>query len=116
MLGSEFGGDRPSALNVRHGYYTCSMSRVTKRELNQRTAAVLDQVTDADDVVVTERGLPRWRVSAFRDQSSPLARMEREGRYSPPTSNPAPWPSQPGGPTYTDAQVEELLDEMSGDH
>jgi len=92
------------------------MSIVTKRELNQNTAAVLEQVTDADDVVVTERGMPRWRVSVFHNQGSPLARMEREGRYSPSASNPAPWPAQPGGPTYTDAQVESMLDEMSGDH
>lgn len=92
------------------------MPQVTKRELNQRTAAVLGQVTDSDDVVVTERGLPRWRVSAFRDQSSPLARMEREGRYSPPASDPTPWPSNPGGPAYTDAQVAALLDEISGEH
>lgn len=92
------------------------MARVTKRELNQRTAAVLDQVTDAEDVVVTERGMPRWRVSAFRGQGSRLAQLESEGRYTPAASNPASWPSRPGGPIYTDAQVEALLDEISGDH
>ncbi|MGL4744539.1 MAG: type II toxin-antitoxin system Phd/YefM family antitoxin, partial [Dermatophilaceae bacterium] len=42
------------------------MQTVTKRELNQHTAAVLDQVTETNDVVVTERGTPRWRVSAVR--------------------------------------------------
>ncbi|MBS9534697.1 type II toxin-antitoxin system prevent-host-death family antitoxin [Mycobacterium sp. M1] len=92
------------------------MSTVTKRELNQRTAVVLDQVTETDDVVVTERGTPRWRVSAFRDHSSRLARLEREGRYSPPSPDPTPWPSLPGGRPYTNAQVEALLGEMSGDH
>jgi len=92
------------------------MQMVTKRELNQRTAAVLDQVTDTDDVVVTERGKPRWRVSAVRDQDTALARLEREGRYTPPASEPAPWPRHPGGTAYTEAEVDALLDEMRGDH
>ncbi|UNX55651.1 type II toxin-antitoxin system prevent-host-death family antitoxin [Georgenia sp. TF02-10] len=92
------------------------MLTVTKRELNQRTAAVLDQVTDTDDVVVTERGKPRWRVSAVRDLDTALVRLEREGRYTPPASEPAPWPSRPGGPPYTGTQADALLDEMRGDH
>lgn len=92
------------------------MRTVTKRDLNQHTASVLDRVTDASDVVVTERGEPRWRVTAFRTQDAPLVRMERDGRYAPPVSAPAPWPSRPGGPRYTDAEVETLLDEMRGGH
>ncbi len=92
------------------------MQTVSKRELNQRTAAVLDQVTDTDDVVVTEQGKPRWRVSVVRDRDTALARLEREGRYTPPTSDPAPWPSRPGGPAYTEADADALLDEMRGDH
>lgn len=92
------------------------MQTITKRELNQRTAAVLDQVTDQDDVVVTERGKPRWRVSTVRDQDTTLARLEREGRYTPPASEPAPWPRHPGGPTRTGAEADALLDEMRGDH
>lgn len=92
------------------------MRRVTKRELNQRTAAVLDQVTDTDDVVVTERGKPRWRVSTVRHNDTPLARLEREGRYTPPSSTPAPWPRRPGGPAYTEDQADALLDELRGDH
>lgn len=92
------------------------MQTVTKRELNQHTAAVLDQVTDAADVVVTERGKPRWRVTAVRDHDTVLARLEREGRYTPPASDPVPWPARPGGPAYTAAEAEALLDEMRGDH
>lgn len=92
------------------------MKTVTKRELNQHTAAVLDQVSDAEDVVVTERGKPRWRVSTVREQDTALARLEREGRYSPPASTPTPWPSRPGGRAYTDGEVDALLDEMRGDH
>jgi antitoxin (DNA-binding transcriptional repressor) of toxin-antitoxin stability system len=92
------------------------MQTVTKRELNQHTAAVLDRVTEADALVVTERGKPRWLVSAVRDRESPLQKLEREGRYTPPASTPAPWPTSPGGPPYTDAEVASLLDEMRGDH
>ncbi|MGL5819084.1 MAG: hypothetical protein ACRCYR_16080 [Phycicoccus sp.] len=92
------------------------MQAITKRELNQRTAAVLDQVTDLNDVVVTERGTPRWRVSTVRDLDTALDRLEREGRYTPPAAEPAPWPRRPGGPAYTDADVDALLDEMRGDH
>jgi prevent-host-death family protein len=92
------------------------MRTITKRELNQRTAAVLAQVTDTDDVVVTERGKPRWRVSMVRDRDTALARLEREGRYTPPASEPAPWPRHPGGPTYTQAEADALIDQMRGDH
>lgn len=92
------------------------MQTITKRELNQRTAAALARVTDTDDLVVTERGKPRWRVSAVLDQDTALARLEREGRYTPPTSEPAPWPTEPSGPSYTEAEADALLDEMRGDH
>ena len=92
------------------------MEKVTKRDLNQHTASVLERVTRAGAVVVTERGTPRWRILAFDGQDAPLARMEREGRYSPPSSTPAPWPSHPGGPKYADTEVEALLDQMRGDH
>lgn len=92
------------------------MRTITKRELNQQTAAVLDKVTDTDDVVVTERGKPRWRVSAVRETDSGLARLEREGRYTPPASEPAPWPEAPGGPSYSADEAEALMDEMRGDH
>lgn len=92
------------------------MQSITKRELNQNTAAALDKVTETDDLVVTERGKPRWRVTAIRDGESALARLEREGRYTPPLATPAPWPAHPGGPSYADAQVDALLDEIRGDH
>lgn len=89
---------------------------VTKRELNQQTAAVLDHVTDTDEVVVTERGKPRWRVSTVKEQDTALARLERDGRYTPPSSTPTPWPTHPGGPTYSDSEARALLDEMRGSH
>lgn len=92
------------------------MQTVTKRDLTRHTAAVLDRVTDADDVVVTERGKPRWRVSTFGDRDTALVRLQREGRYTPPAAEPAPWPRHPGGPTHTTAEAGALLDEMRGDH
>lgn len=92
------------------------MDTVTKRDLNQRTASVLDRVTTAGEVIVTERGVPRWRVSVFYRHDAPLARLEHDGRYTPPAVTPTPWPSHAGGPVYTDAQVEALLDELRGDH
>jgi len=92
------------------------MRTVSKRDLNQHTASVLDQVSAKGDIVVTERGEPRWRVSPFQGQDAPLVRMERDGRYTPPAPAPAPWPSHPGGSRYTESEVEALLSEMQGDH
>lgn len=94
-----------------------AVDTVSKRDLNQHTASVLDRVSKTGDVVVTERGTPRWRVSQFSGgQDAALERLEREGRYTPPASAPAPWPQLPGGPRYTDAQTEALLGEMRGEH
>ncbi|WP_309131325.1 type II toxin-antitoxin system prevent-host-death family antitoxin [Brevibacterium sp.] len=92
------------------------MNKVSKRELNQHTASVLEQVLKSGDIVVTERGQPRWRVTSFRPQDSTLARLEHEGRYSPPSEAPAPWPEHPGGPPYTEAEVDALLSDEHGDH
>ena len=91
------------------------MRTVTKRDLNQHTAQVLDQVKGLEDVVVTERGKPRWRVLSYRAAEGGLARLAQEGRYTPPSTTPAPWPDRAGGPRYTDDEVEALLDEMKGD-
>jgi len=102
--------------NVRHAYYNQHMPTKTKRELNQNTASVLAQVTDVSEVVVTERGKPRWRITQYHAQDTLLARLERDGRYTPPASLPTPWPDKPGGPKYTDDEVQTLLDEMRGDH
>lgn len=92
------------------------MRMVTKRELNQHTADVLGRVTDAEDIVVTERGEPRWRVSTIKAAERVLDRLEREGRYTPPSTDPAPWPDGPGGPSYTTSEVDALLDELRGEH
>lgn len=91
------------------------MERVTKRDLNQQTATVLERVTASGDVIVTERGKPRWRVSAYQGDDG-LARLEREGLYEPPVDQPAAWPARPGGPRYSDNDVEALLQEMRGEY
>lgn len=92
------------------------MSTVSKRELNQNTAGVLQQASDSGEVIVTERGTPRWRLSVITPGESPLARMELEGSYTPPVPGPAPWPAHPGGPAYTDTEADALLDDMRGEH
>lgn len=92
------------------------MSSVTKRDLNQRTSAVLAQAAERGEVIVTERGEPRWRVSAYRGQDDALARAERQGRYTAPESASVPWPETVSGPTYSSEDVDALLDEMKGDH
>lgn len=97
-------------------YYYEHMMRVTKRELNQRTAAVLASVTATNEIVVTERGKPRWRVSVAQDRDNTLDRLERDGRYTPAATSPAPWPSRPGGPAHSEAEVDALLDALRGDH
>ena len=92
------------------------MRTVSKRELNQNTAATLQQVDEDNDVIVTERGRPRWRISVVNDFDARLLRLEQEGRYTAPSPNPPPWPDQPGGPAYPEAEVEELLHDIRGDH
>lgn len=88
---------------------------ISKRELNQQTAAVLARVTDSEDVIVTERGVPRWRVVSAWDDENVLAKLERAGRFTPARSTPAPWPSRVGGPAYTTSEADALLAEMRGD-
>lgn len=92
------------------------MRTVTKRELNQNTAEVLSRVTDGEPLVVTERGRPRWRVTVAHQAESMLERLEHEGRFTPAAASPTAWPQSPGGPPYTTAEADELLEAMRGDH
>lgn len=90
--------------------------RVTKRELNQNTAGVLDMVTEGNDVVITERGKPRWRI--VFDENPPMSyleRLEMLGLITPRNLSPAPWPDHPGGPKYTEEEVLLLVNEIRGD-
>ena len=95
------------------------MTTVSKRELNQQTAAVLARVTDTENVVVTERGVPRWRLSSVTstpEHEGVLARLEQQGRSTPARSTPSPWPSRVGGPEYTTSEADALLAELRGEH
>lgn len=91
------------------------MDTVTKRQLNQATAASLAMVTEGNDVIVTENGVPRWRISAYRHEQTVLERLEAEGVYRPPLR---PFPSdlpEPTGREYTLEEVDALIAEMKGD-
>ncbi|WP_431835563.1 type II toxin-antitoxin system Phd/YefM family antitoxin [Cellulomonas sp. Y8] len=92
------------------------METVTKRELNQHTAAVLARADDGVEIVVTERGRPRWRVSGYSAPSGGLDRLQREGRYTPPSTDAPPWPADGAGAPLTSSRLDDLLDESRGDH
>lgn len=92
------------------------MTTVTKRDLNQRTTDVLALAAESGEVIVTERGEPRWRVTSYRGQDDALARAQRQGRYTPPAPTRVPWPATAGGPRYTSEDVDALLEEMKGEH
>lgn len=67
-------------------------------------------MSDATDILgdmnITDEGEP----------ADTLARLERSGLYTPPATNPAPWPDAPGGRSCTSAEFQALLEEMRGDH
>ncbi len=88
---------------------------VTKRELNQQTAQVLAGVQVGRSVVVTERGVPRWRIEAVEDTlTDPVARLLAEGRIIPASENPPPWPAREKA-KYTSAEVDALYEWSRGE-
>jgi antitoxin (DNA-binding transcriptional repressor) of toxin-antitoxin stability system len=87
---------------------------VTKRQLNQQTAAVLAAASAGEDVVVTERGVARWRIEAITENPDPIARLRAQGRIAPPKADPAPWPKL-RGKRYTPGQVDALYEQMRSD-
>lgn len=91
-------------------YYNRFMT-VTKRELNQNTAAVLSLVDDGRDVVITERGHPKWRITSFRGARTGLDRLAAAGVYTPPAETPAPWAQHSKGREYSSDEVAALLAE-----
>lgn len=58
------------------------MKTISKRELNQQTAHVLDAVSIGQPVVVTERGVPRWRIEAVESSGDTVSRLDRWMRSS----------------------------------
>ena len=92
------------------------MERVSKRDLNQSTAWVLDRVSRGDDVVVTEHGTPRWRIVRYQNAESTLARLEREGHYTPSDPAPSDWPPATDEDPYMADDLQKLVDDIRGDH
>ena len=99
-------------LDVRSGSYLWSMKTVTKRELNRQTAQVLAAVKVGESVVVTEHGVPRWRIDVFDSDTDPIARLRAQGRIIPAKKDPMPWPEPEGDPRYSPADVDRLYREM----
>jgi len=93
------------------------MKTISKRELNQQTAQVLEQVKAGSPVLVTERGVARWRIESVDATADPVARLWAAGRIRAASPNPPPWPKRSSAKYAgrTPAEVDALLAEMRGD-
>lgn len=89
------------------------MKTISKRELNQQTAQVLDGIHIGDPVLVTERGIARWRIEAVEVSTDPIARLRAEGRIQPAKSRPTAWPAIEA--RYTPAQIDALFADSRGE-
>ena len=89
------------------------MKTISKRELNQQTAHVLDSVLLGQPVIVTERGIARWKIEAVDRGSDPVVRLRAEGRITPAKPKPVPWSE--AEVRYTPSQVDALFNESRGD-
>jgi antitoxin (DNA-binding transcriptional repressor) of toxin-antitoxin stability system len=69
-------------LDVSQVSYVGDMKSVTKSELHRQTAKVLAAVDAEGPVVVTERGLPRWRIDAIAAAAESDPDEVIEGRRS----------------------------------
>lgn len=88
---------------------------VTKRELNQQTARVLARVREGGAIVVTERGVPRWRIEPVDGISDPVERLRAQGRIIPAKEHPMPWPEHEEPARYTPEEVDALYAWVRGD-
>src|SRR3546814_12175895 len=75
------------------------MKTISKRELNHQTAQVLAAIQAGEAVLVTERGVPRWRIEAVDASADPVERLRAQGRIRPASPNPPPWPKGRYSPT-----------------
>lgn len=92
------------------------MKSISKRDLNQKTAEVLAQISEADEaMIVTERGTPRWRIEPVDGPTDLWDRLRSEGRLTSPKADETPWPTENPG-NYTQAQVADLLEWVKGEH
>ncbi len=94
------------------------MKQISKRELNQQTARVLAEVRDGEPVLVTERGVPRWRIEVADASADPMERLRAQGRIIPRKENLPAWPKhwKRRGESRTPSDVDALLADMRGDH
>lgn len=88
------------------------MRTITKRDLNQQTARVLALVDAGEPVVITERGVPRWRIESIDGHLDPVERLRAQGRITATKKDPMPWPEQDAPPRYTPADIDRLYAEM----
>lgn len=89
------------------------MSTVTKRELNQQTSRVLAAVEADGAVIVTEHGVPKWRIEAVTAPSAPIDRLRAAGRVLPAKTAAAPWHEvgEFSAPDEVDALLAELRED-----
>jgi len=95
------------------GSTVVGMVTFTKRELNQRTSDVLAAAQTDGPIIVTERGVPRWRIEAMQGPSAPVDRLRADGRVIEAKTSPAPWDSSDGSRSAT--EIDALLDELRTD-
>src|SRR3546814_16275854 len=97
------------------------MKTISKRELNHQTAQVLAAIQAGEAVLVTERGVPRWRIEAVDASADPVERLRAQGRIRPASPNPPPWPKGRYSPTerrapYTTGDVDRPYQDKAQDH
>ena len=92
------------------------MKTFTKRELNQKTAEVLNALESGEDlIVITERGEEKYEIRRRETSLDPLERLEAQGLITPAHPNPAPWPPYEPSPTPDPERVDRLIEEMKGE-
>jgi len=79
------------------------------REFREHLSAWLDRAAGGEDVVITERGRPKARLSSLHTDEDIIAQLVREGRATPPTRprGPLPPPIPVEGNPVTDALFEQ---------
>ena len=79
------------------------------RELRENLSAWLDRAAGGEEVVITERGKPKARLSPLRTAEDIIAQLVREGRATAPTRarGPLPPPIPVEGNPVTDAVLEQ---------
>ena len=90
------------------------MARVSKRQLNQQTAAVLASVVRGEPVTVTERGVDKWHIEVVDGETDVFERLVTQGRVTLPPADPQAWDPQHDD-TRTPAAVDALLEEVRGE-